>query len=265
MTPKAKNEQIREKYDLVRTSTNYFTPNKTTLVNQKPYESIRKYEDYKSTRLDRPMTSSAANKPSASPLQAKLNMEYQGRGEGEYLVNRGEYFASKNNELNDKIEMIRRKYAAEREKLFTKYQSPQREQQPPSADLQQQTAERRRVSLGGYKSDRPATTRPYDFIEEKKYGLGRTEVKPETYKKMTHFESYGELYSKNYQRASLNEEESYSTRMEKSIRNNYEGQRNNYEGPKREFDRLGGFGGAQFAYPSYSPYYKYGSSYKRYY
>jgi hypothetical protein len=33
----------------------------------------------------------------------------------------------------------------------------------------------------------------------------------------------------------------------------------------RELDRLGGFGGANYAYSNYSPYYKYGSSYKRYY
>jgi hypothetical protein len=29
-----------------------------------------------------------------------------------FPTNRGEYFASRNNELNEKIEMIRRKYAA---------------------------------------------------------------------------------------------------------------------------------------------------------
>lgn len=44
-------------------------------------------------------------------------------GEPEY-VSRGDYFASKNSELNEKIDLIRKKYAAEREKLFTKYQSP---------------------------------------------------------------------------------------------------------------------------------------------
>lgn len=48
LTPKATKQF--DKYELVRTSTNYFTPSKPTLVNQKPYESTRKYDDY--SRLD---------------------------------------------------------------------------------------------------------------------------------------------------------------------------------------------------------------------
>jgi hypothetical protein len=52
LTPKTKNEAAtQDNLQLQRTSTNYFTPNKG-LVNQKPYENIRKYEDYsKSVKL----------------------------------------------------------------------------------------------------------------------------------------------------------------------------------------------------------------------
>lgn len=37
LTPKTKQDLTHEKYDLVRTSTNYFTPSKPTLLNQRPY------------------------------------------------------------------------------------------------------------------------------------------------------------------------------------------------------------------------------------
>jgi hypothetical protein len=54
----------------------------------------------------------------------------------------------------------------------------------------------------------------------------------------------------------LNEEESYSNKLEKPLRATV------YESARRDPERQY----AQYAYPgSYSPYYKYGTSYKRYY
>lgn len=92
LTPKHSFSQPTNEQPLMRTSTNYFTPGKG-LVNQRPYESIRRYEDFNmSAKLERP----TAAKPSVSPLPGE----------------RTEFFASKNNELNEKIEMIRKKYAA---------------------------------------------------------------------------------------------------------------------------------------------------------
>lgn len=94
LTPKHSVSQPTNEQALTRTSTNYFTPAKG-LVNQRPYESIRRYEDINmSVKLERHI----AAKPSVSPLHGE----------------RTEFFASKNNELNEKIEMIRKKYAAER-------------------------------------------------------------------------------------------------------------------------------------------------------
>jgi hypothetical protein len=172
-----------EKYDLVRTSTSYFTPSKPTLVNQKPYGSIRRYEDYSTAKQERPLTQTAPPRPTQDLSAGRIK-----RPEDEtFPDNRGEYFASKNTELNEKIELIRRKYAAEREKLFTKFQSPQKAEHPQEAA--DAVNERRRASLGEFK-DRPVTTRPYEF-EERRYGAGRTDTKQENLRRTSHLESYG--------------------------------------------------------------------------
>lgn len=98
---------------------------------------------------------------------------------------------------------------------------------------------------------------------ESRYGttaLGKTETRPlpATFQRTSHLDSYNQLYSRKYERISsfaLNEEESYSSKLEKPLRATA------YEAGRRDPERHY----AQPAYPSYSTYYKYGTSYKRYY
>ena len=84
--------------------------------------------------------------------------------------------------------MIRKKYAAEREKLYSKYQSPVKQRADIQEDSNAETTEKRRGSLGEFKSTR---------VEERPYAAF-TDIKRETYQG---FDSYGELYSKKYDRA----------------------------------------------------------------
>lgn len=130
-TPKATKQF--DKYELVRTSTNYFTPSKPTLLNQKPYESTRKYDDY--SRLDDKTPPAHTLNLTQDTLRTDLKeRRVKLTGPEAFSGNRGDYFASKNSELDEKIELIRRKYAAEREKLFSKFQSPQKEKEPLQED-----------------------------------------------------------------------------------------------------------------------------------
>jgi hypothetical protein len=99
-TPKATNKF--DKYELVRTSTNYFTPSKPTLLNQKPYESTRKYDDY--SRFDNKTPPAHTLTHTQDTLRTDLkDTRVKPTGPESFSGNRGEYFASKNSELDEKI------------------------------------------------------------------------------------------------------------------------------------------------------------------